>query len=60
VVTIGLEAAELAANFRGCAVAARIDNAASVDNDESGSPVAICKRPRARWSQEWRMLLRLG
>ena len=60
VVTIGLEAAELAPNFRGCAVAARIDNAASVDNDERGSPVAICKGPRARWSQEWRMLLRLG
>ena len=60
VVTIGLEAAQLAPNFRGCAVAARIDNAASVDNDERGSPVAICKGPRARWSQEWRMLLRLG
>jgi hypothetical protein len=60
VVVVGLGPAELAAQFDGCRIAARVDNAAGVDNDERGAPVAVCSGPRGRWSRAWGSLRRLG
>jgi hypothetical protein len=34
-------------------LAARIDNAAGVDNDERGDPIWVCDRLVAPWSQLW-------
>jgi 4-amino-4-deoxy-L-arabinose transferase-like glycosyltransferase len=43
-----------------CEVVARIDNDAGVENEEQGTPVAVCREPRLPWSQEWSALLHLG
>ncbi|QEC48718.1 glycosyltransferase family 39 protein [Baekduia soli] len=60
VITVGFSAARLRADFTGCRVAARIDNAAGVDNDERGEPVDRCAGTRAPWSRLWPGLRRLG
>jgi hypothetical protein len=60
VIAIGLHPAELMARLRDCAVAARIDNDADVDNEEQGRQVMVCSGPRRPWSQEWPALRQLG
>ncbi|HEV7752920.1 MAG TPA: glycosyltransferase family 39 protein [Baekduia sp.] len=60
VVVVGLGPAELAGHFEGCRIAARVDNAAGVDNDERGVPVAVCSGPRDGWSRAWDALRHLG
>ena len=59
VVTVGLDPAALA-RFRGCRVAARIDNTAGIDNDERGEPVDRCSGTRGSWAHVWPGLRRLG
>ena len=60
VVTVGFLPGELSAQLRDCAVAARIDNRAGIDNDERGADVMVCKGPRRAWSREWPRLRHLG
>jgi 4-amino-4-deoxy-L-arabinose transferase-like glycosyltransferase len=60
VVTVGFPPAALDRWFAGCQIEARIDNAADVDNDEHGEPVALCSSLRAPWSQLWPSLRSLG
>jgi hypothetical protein len=60
VIAVGLHPAELTAHLRECAVAARIDNDADVDNEEQGRQVMVCSGPNRPWSQEWPALRQLG
>jgi 4-amino-4-deoxy-L-arabinose transferase-like glycosyltransferase len=60
VIAVGLRPAEIAAQLRGCRLAARIDDRAGVDNEERGRAVMVCRGPRRPWSQEWPALRRLG
>jgi dolichyl-phosphate-mannose-protein mannosyltransferase len=60
VVVVGLGGSELAAHFAGCRLAARVDNAAGIDNDESGSPVDLCAGTRRPWSRIWSGLRHLN
>jgi hypothetical protein len=59
VVTVGLEASELR-QFRGCRVAARIENSAAIDNDERGNAIDRCSGTRGAWSTIWPKLRHLG
>ena len=59
VLVVGLSSAALVADFKHCRLAARIANAAGVDNDERGEPVAVCRGTRAPWSQIWSRLRHL-
>jgi 4-amino-4-deoxy-L-arabinose transferase-like glycosyltransferase len=59
VVTVGLDGAGLS-RFRGCRLAARIDNSAGVDNDEHGEPVEACLGTAGPWSRIWHELRHLG
>jgi 4-amino-4-deoxy-L-arabinose transferase-like glycosyltransferase len=59
VVAVGLEGPALR-RFRGCHLAARVDNPDGVDNDERGKPVYRCAGPVAPWPQVWRQLRRFG
>jgi hypothetical protein len=47
-------------SFRGCAIRARIDSEAGIDNEEDGTPIWVCVGPRRPWSELWPDLLRLG
>ncbi|HEY5197392.1 MAG TPA: glycosyltransferase family 39 protein [Solirubrobacteraceae bacterium] len=60
VVVVGLDDTELAGHFVGCRIAARVTNAANVDNDERGAPVDLCAGTRRAWSQIWTGLRHLG
>jgi len=60
VITVGLDRGVLGTRFRNCKLVTRIDNAAGVDNDEHGAPVAVCAGPRRAWSQDWDALRHLG
>ncbi len=60
VVVVGLDASELGRQFAGCRLAARVDNAAGVDNDERGTPIDLCTGTRRSWSQIWPSLRHLG
>ncbi|MDQ6803740.1 MAG: glycosyltransferase family 39 protein, partial [Actinomycetota bacterium] len=60
VIAVGLDPGTLAANLRGCALAARIDNSPGVDNQERGQPVMACRGPRRPWSAQWPTLRYLG
>ena len=59
-IAVGLGIRFAGEHFRGCRVAARIDNAAGIDNDEQGNPVLVCAGPRGSWSREWPALRHLG
>lgn len=59
VVTVGLDDTQLR-HFRGCRVAARIDNSAGVDNDEHDEPIDLCSGTRGPWSRNWPELRHLG
>ena len=59
VVTVGLDSSQLS-HFRGCHLAARINNSAGVDNDENGEPVEQCAGTRGAWSRIWPKLRHLG
>ena len=43
----------LRADFRACRVISRFDNGFGVDNEEQGTPVAVCAGPRLPWRQLW-------
>lgn len=60
VIVVGRRAGEMAAHFRDCAPAARIDNHAGVDNEERGAPVVVCSGPRRPWAETWPALRHLG
>lgn len=46
--------------LRECAPAARIDNAADVDNQEQDVPVSICAGPQQPWPAEWPHVRHIG
>jgi Dolichyl-phosphate-mannose-protein mannosyltransferase len=60
VVVVGYDAPDVAAHFEGCRLAARVTNAADVDNDERGEPIDLCTGTRGPWSRIWVSLLHLG
>lgn len=60
VIAVGLGHNEIAAHFRDCALADRIDNRAGADNEEQGAPVVVCRAPQRSWSREWPALRHLG
>jgi 4-amino-4-deoxy-L-arabinose transferase-like glycosyltransferase len=60
VIVVGLPPARVEKHFRGCRVAARIENDAGIDNDEKGQPVVLCAGTRAPWSRIWSALRHLG
>jgi len=60
VIAIAPHARMLAVHLRDCTVAARITNAAGIDNDERGAEVSVCRGARRPWSQEWPSIRRLG
>jgi 4-amino-4-deoxy-L-arabinose transferase-like glycosyltransferase len=60
VITIGFDPAEASAALRGCEPAARVGNAAGIDNDEDGAPILLCQGPRGSWAGRWPDLRRLG
>jgi 4-amino-4-deoxy-L-arabinose transferase-like glycosyltransferase len=59
VVAVGLDRTDLR-SFRGCHLAARIDNSAGIDNDERGEPVVDCAGTSGPWSRVWPSLRHLG
>jgi hypothetical protein len=59
VVAVGLDRVDLG-HFRGCRFAARVSNAARIDNDEHGAPIELCARTRGPWSRIWTHLRHLG
>jgi 4-amino-4-deoxy-L-arabinose transferase-like glycosyltransferase len=60
VVAVGFEPADLARTMRGCRVAARIGNAAGIDNGERGELILTCLGPRGSWAAIWPALRHLG
>ena len=60
VVAVGFEPADLARTMRGCEVAARIGNAAGIDNGERGGLILTCLGPRGSWAAAWPSLRHLG
>jgi hypothetical protein len=60
VVLVGIGDAEAAAQFRGCRLVDRIDNAAGIENEEQGASIRVCDAPREPWSRSWDALERLG
>ncbi len=52
-VVIGGQLDVAQAQFTSCTVRARLRNAAGVDNEEEGQPVAICRGPRHGWATMW-------
>ena len=60
VVAVGFRLEDARPHFRGCAVAAHIENNAGIDNDERGANVLVCRGPRRPWSSEWPRLRHLG
>jgi 4-amino-4-deoxy-L-arabinose transferase-like glycosyltransferase len=59
VIVVGAGPGEVATLLRDCAVAARIDNRAGVENEEHGKPVTVCSGPRRRWARQWPALRHL-
>lgn len=53
VVLVGGQYPSLRPWFDRCSVAARLHNAAGVDNEEVGQPVALCRQPRLPWPSLW-------
>jgi hypothetical protein len=60
VVAVGFEGRELAGHFVGCRLAARVENAAGIDNEEQGAPVELCAGTRRPWSRMWNRLRHLN
>lgn len=60
VVAVGFRPEDARPHLRHCAVAARIDNEAGVDNEERGAYVLVCRGARRAWSREWSRLRHLG
>ena len=58
VVVVGLPRTH-ARYFGGCILAARISNAAGIDNDEHDEPIYLCARPVAPWPALWPRLRHL-
>jgi hypothetical protein len=60
VIAVGLDAEERVEQLRGCAPAARVDDAVGIDNDEQGETIYVCAGPRRQWSDEWDSIRHLG
>jgi dolichyl-phosphate-mannose-protein mannosyltransferase len=60
VITIGFSRPFAALHFAGCRQAARIHDAAGIENDEDGEPVLVCAHPVGGWAEQWPKLRRLG
>jgi 4-amino-4-deoxy-L-arabinose transferase-like glycosyltransferase len=53
VIGVGLDAAFLTTLFSGCSQVATISNAYGLQNQEAGTPVVLCARPRFPLDQLW-------
>lgn len=53
VVAVGIPLSRLDSSFASCGKAAELDNRVGVDNQEQGSPIAICRGPRQPWHVLW-------
>jgi hypothetical protein len=60
VIAIGFRPRWIETLLNECRVAAHVENAAAIDNDERGQAVLICSGPGRHWSQEWPSLRHLG
>ena len=60
VIAIGFRPGSIETYLNGCRVAAHVENAAGIDNDERRRAVLICSGPVRPWSQEWASLRHLG
>jgi hypothetical protein len=60
VVFVGAQLDHARPLFADCTVATTLDNGVGVDNEEQGLPVAICRDPRADWSELWPRLRHLS
>jgi 4-amino-4-deoxy-L-arabinose transferase-like glycosyltransferase len=59
VIAVGLPPEDLA-ELGGCALAARIDNDADIDNEEQGASIRVCAGPPGGWPRAWDALRHLG
>lgn len=53
VIMIGAQYPDVRGDFATCRVAGQLRNAAGVDNEEQGLPIAICRDPRRPWPVLW-------
>jgi 4-amino-4-deoxy-L-arabinose transferase-like glycosyltransferase len=60
VVAVGYDAGRLRSWFSQVRQVATIHNPASVDNDESGQAVWVCRGPRTSWDRLWPRMRHLG
>jgi 4-amino-4-deoxy-L-arabinose transferase-like glycosyltransferase len=60
VVTVGIHERRGLSEFRGCRLAATVDNSAGIGNEERGEPIELCRRPAASWARVWPHLRHYG
>ncbi len=60
VIVVGHHDPAVLDSFWDCRLAARVDNRAGIDNEESGAPVWACAGTREAWRTLWPRLQRLG
>ncbi len=60
VIAVGFGRAELEGWMRECRVAARVSNAAGIENEELGRPIWLCKGTVEPWSEIWPEFRSLG
>lgn len=53
VVTVGIPLGRLSAFFDSCVLAAKLDHGLSVENEEQGRPVGVCRGPVMPWDELW-------
>ncbi|MBE7187110.1 glycosyltransferase family 39 protein [Jatrophihabitans endophyticus] len=60
VVVVGYSVRGASAYLRGCRLAARVHDAAGVQNNESGDPVVVCRGVHGSWAAQWPRIRHLG
>ncbi|MCD0447026.1 glycosyltransferase family 39 protein [Glycomyces sp. A-F 0318] len=53
VVTVGLPLERVSAHFDECEAVAELDHGLSVENEEQGRPVGVCRGPALPWDELW-------
>jgi hypothetical protein len=60
VVVVGGQLRRATTLFASCVTEARLANGTTVDNEEEGQPVAVCRGPAAPWAELWPSLRHLS
>ncbi len=60
VLTVGVDAQRLAADFDTCQELARVDNGLEVENIEQGKVISVCRGRQAPWPEIWPRYRHLG